>query len=99
MRIEENVSTTSVRLEYRNDEEGRKQYRLWRDVDARRNIGIARLRGEDSEDKGAIPMPKGPMFIVRKSHNPVPHAFQSKEANIAYKEKAKNRAKLVSPYL
>ena len=55
--------------------------------------------GEDSEDEGAIPMPKGPMFVVRKSHNPVPHAFRSKEANIAHKEKAKNRAKLVSPYL
>ena len=54
---------------------------------------------EDSEDEGAIPIPKGPMFVVRKSHNPVPHAFRSKEANIARKEKAKNRAKLVSPYL
>ena len=54
---------------------------------------------EDSEDEGAIPIPKGPMVVVRKSHNSVPYAFQSKEANIACKEKAKNRTKLVSSYL
>ena len=54
---------------------------------------------EDNEDDDIIPMPKGPMFVLRKSHRTVPHPFQSKEANDTCKEKVKKRPKIVSSYL
>ena len=71
MRIEENIGTTSVRREYRHDEEGKKQYRLWRGVYARRNIGIARIRGEDKEDKFLCVTYDGPDALkVSSIHTP-----------------------------
>ena len=67
--------------------------------DNRRERVQNQLGNESSDDNDTIPILEGPIIVSRGIHECTAHPFRGKQANAKWKQRVKNRAKLVSFHL